>query len=46
VDREKAKKQAEEDKKNQKSVSEAEAKLKAAQAAYESEVAKTKRQQQ
>jgi pilus assembly protein CpaC len=46
VDKEKAKKQAEEDKKNQKSVTEAEAKLKAAQAAYESEVAKTKRQQQ
>jgi pilus assembly protein CpaC len=43
---EQAKKQAEADKKNSKSVSEAEAKLKAAQAAYESEVAKSKRQAQ
>lgn len=43
---EQAKKQAEVDKKNAKSVSEAEAKLKAAQTAYDAEVAKTKKQQQ
>jgi pilus assembly protein CpaC len=43
---EEAKKQSEADKKNSKSVSDAEAKLKAAQAAYESEVAKSKKQQQ
>jgi colicin import membrane protein len=41
-----AKKQAEEDKKKQKEVTEAEKKLKAAQAAYDAEVAKTKKQQQ
>jgi pilus assembly protein CpaC len=41
-----AKKQAEEDKKKQKEVVEAEKKLKAAQAAYDAEVAKTKKQQQ
>jgi pilus assembly protein CpaC len=40
-----AKKQSESDKKNSKSVTDAEAKLKAAQAAYESEVAKSKKQQ-
>jgi len=43
---EQSKKQAEIDKKNQKSISEAEAKLRAAQAAYEQEVAKSKKQQQ
>jgi pilus assembly protein CpaC len=43
---EQAKKQAEIDKKNSKSVSDAEARLKAAQAAYEAEMAKTKKQQQ
>jgi pilus assembly protein CpaC len=43
---EQSKKQAEIDKKNQKTISEAEAKLRAAQAAYEQEVAKTKKQQQ
>jgi pilus assembly protein CpaC len=43
---EEAKKQAESDKKNAKSVNEAEAKLKAAQAAYEAEVAKSKKPQQ
>jgi pilus assembly protein CpaC len=41
-----AKKQAEADKKNAKSVNDAEAKLKAAQAAYDAEVAKTKKPQQ
>jgi pilus assembly protein CpaC len=41
-----AKKQAEADKKNSKSVNDAEAKLKAAQAAYDAEVAKTKKPQQ
>jgi pilus assembly protein CpaC len=41
-----AKKQAELDKKNQKSVTEAEAKLKAAEAAYQSELAKSKKQSQ
>ncbi len=40
------KKQAEEDKKKQKEISDAEKKLKAAQAAYDAEVAKTKKQQQ
>ncbi len=43
---EEAKKQAEIDKQNQKSIAEAEAKLRAAQAAYESELAKSKKQQQ
>jgi len=42
---EQAKKQAEIDKKNQKTAAEAEAKLKAAQSAYEAEVAKTKKPQ-
>ena len=41
-----AKKQAEEDKKKDKEVADAEKKLKAAQAAYEAEVAKTKKQSQ
>jgi pilus assembly protein CpaC len=43
---EEAKKQAEIDKKNEKAMAEAEAKLKAAQAAYQSEVAKSKKQNQ
>jgi pilus assembly protein CpaC len=43
---EEAKKQAEIDKKNEKAVSEAQTKLKAAQAAYEAEVAKTKSSKQ
>jgi hypothetical protein len=41
---EQAKKQAEIDKKNQKAVAESQAKLKAAQAAYEAEVARSKKQ--
>ena len=41
---EEAKRQAEIDKKTQKSVTEAQARLKAAQAAYETEIAKAKKQ--
>ena len=40
-----ARKQAEEDKKKQKEVADAEKKLKAAQAAYDAEVGKTKKEQ-